>query len=494
MFPFVLALFLSLVVVSGSTPTWNWMKHIPNSKKLSELTIPGTHESYARYLGGLYACQEWDVEKQLENGIRFFDVRLKMNYYGKNNKDNYFAIHHGNGWQRKYFGDVLRDFKKFLEKNPSETVLVRYKKECLGSWPSCSDSCHVPCHSNTFNEIMDIYKKHTDFDWNEFVFSGSTSKIPTLGETRRKIVFVNFDGHGDIGLKYYLFKVEDTFEPRNLGIKINAIYRNLDNARDLSKTKISVTFFNYRTPASGIQPNKNLARLLNKVMYQDYRACCYQDGHADSGDYRFGFLDFVKIFKNKKPLGALLFDYPPQPTIDFLISLNDFEDRRKQINSGDVVGLRNHCHSSDKYVSCFEDHWCDLEDGLRYNERFHIRKSGGGPIKDGDEVVLDWGKGWYLSCYCNGRCDMTKCPGNHGYGSQCGSEMFRIKKASSLYYNSRGSGKFRKTGDILTDNDTVYLERMYCANPMLSGKDSGKLQIVDWYYGRCERWNIQLRN
>jgi len=253
-----------------------------------------------------------------------------MNYYGKNKGDNYFAIHHGNGWQKKYFGDVLRDFKKFLQKNPSETVLVRYKKECLGSGFSCSDSCHVPCHSNTFNEFMDTYKRHTtNFDWNEFVFSGSPSEIPTLEETRRKIVFVNFDRHGDIGLESYLFKVEDTFETAHVWDKQKAIYDNLDNVRDLSKTKISVTFFNYRSPRSivdHLKSSKYYAKKLNSKMNLHYKDCCYPDGHEDKDDYKFGFLDYLKMFKNKKPLGALLFDYPPQPSIDLLISMNDFED------------------------------------------------------------------------------------------------------------------------------------------------------------------------
>ena len=123
---FELAIFLQLNVVIGSRE--NWMKFVPDGQKLHGMTIPGTHDSYAIHCapGGIGCewarCQNWDVPKQLEMGVRFFDVRLRP-------FNDLFTIHHGAVYMKRVFGTVLDHFKSFLQRNPSETILVSHCKE-----------------------------------------------------------------------------------------------------------------------------------------------------------------------------------------------------------------------------------------------------------------------------------------------------------------------------------------------------------------------------
>ena len=74
---------------------------INDSKKLNELSIPGTHDSgtYLASPGGS-KCQNFDAKGQLAHGIRFFDVRL----------DNQLEICHGIDHFDVHFDDMLEDF------------------------------------------------------------------------------------------------------------------------------------------------------------------------------------------------------------------------------------------------------------------------------------------------------------------------------------------------------------------------------------------------
>ena len=63
--------------------TKNWMSMLPNSTKLKDVSIPGTHDLGARYGGDIVEAQSWTVKEQLNAGIRFLDIReselLKIN-------------------------------------------------------------------------------------------------------------------------------------------------------------------------------------------------------------------------------------------------------------------------------------------------------------------------------------------------------------------------------------------------------------------------------
>jgi len=106
----------------------NWLGSIPGSKKLSELTIPGTHDSctYTLKNGELATpitrTQHLTLEEQLNAGIRFLDIRCR-------HIENAFAIHHGPVYLRLNFDDVLKVCTAFLTANPRECIVMSVKQE-----------------------------------------------------------------------------------------------------------------------------------------------------------------------------------------------------------------------------------------------------------------------------------------------------------------------------------------------------------------------------
>lgn len=116
--------------VTGS----NWMASVSDDKKLCELNIPGTHDSGTKHTtalatGVVASCQSDSIDKQLTKGIRYFDIRINadliVNHGGVSCYKNVITINKN----RLTLNYVLNTIEKFLEKNPTEAVIVQIKKE-----------------------------------------------------------------------------------------------------------------------------------------------------------------------------------------------------------------------------------------------------------------------------------------------------------------------------------------------------------------------------
>lgn len=185
------------------------MGHIRDEVKLSDLSIPGTHDSgaifgakdpvYNRYT----QCQEWSIRQQLDNGIRYLDVRCRCT-------GTSFAIHHGPYFQRLMFGDILKDCREFLSENPSETLLMRIKEEQEPEKGSMG-----------FKAIFEKYVQACDVQW----YTGhEPHNYPTLGAIRNKIVVLdNAPEDLQTGIKFNECNRQDTFHLGNYDQKFELI-------------------------------------------------------------------------------------------------------------------------------------------------------------------------------------------------------------------------------------------------------------------------------
>ncbi|WP_405807666.1 phosphatidylinositol-specific phospholipase C [Streptomyces sp. NBC_00210] len=184
----------------------DWMAGVGDSTALARLTIPGTHDSGARF-GGLWAqCQNTTIADQLNSGIRFLDVRCRIT-------GDSFAIHHGAAYQNLMFGDVLIACRDFLAAHPSETVLMRVKQE----YSQESDAA--------FRRIFDIYLDNKG--WRPLFRIGDG--LPALGEARGKVVLIGDNG-GLPGLRWgdgNFFDIQDDWNaaPNAKYPKIEAHFR-----------------------------------------------------------------------------------------------------------------------------------------------------------------------------------------------------------------------------------------------------------------------------
>ena len=107
-----------------SAASADWMASLPGEKRISELSIPGTHDAGALYepWGGTTRCQSRTIPEQLADGVRFLDIRCR-DVHGK------FQIYHGSVDQKLSFELVLTYCFEFLKGHPKEFIIMSVKEE-----------------------------------------------------------------------------------------------------------------------------------------------------------------------------------------------------------------------------------------------------------------------------------------------------------------------------------------------------------------------------
>jgi len=144
----------------------NWMKQLNGSNSLASFSIPGTHDSGARYGGSAVEAQTRTLADQMNAGVRFLDIRCR-------HSENHFSIFHGVVYQNMNFQDVLDQCYSFLSTNPTEMLIMSVKDEGGGDQPV-----------GTFQQQFETYIASTRSQW--FL----DNRIPSLDEVRGKIVLL----------------------------------------------------------------------------------------------------------------------------------------------------------------------------------------------------------------------------------------------------------------------------------------------------------------
>jgi 1-phosphatidylinositol phosphodiesterase len=156
---------LATVAMTGST----WMANLPGSISLSQVDIPGTHDSGARIGGVFVATQDLSISQQLDAGVRYLDIRLR-------HFEDALVVHHGAFYQELNFDDVLIACTSFLAAHPSETILMQVKEE------------HTPA-GNTRSFEQTFLTRYVSTPAYQPYFH-LTDAVPTLDAVRGKIVLV----------------------------------------------------------------------------------------------------------------------------------------------------------------------------------------------------------------------------------------------------------------------------------------------------------------
>ena len=115
----------------------NWMSLLPDGRYLSELNIPGTHDSATANVEGSWnasynkvACQKYFIEQQLYAGVRALDLRTRWHGDDMVMVHGDFICHtpdHNNRSKNKTFRSVLDTVIEYLNKHQTETVIVTLK-------------------------------------------------------------------------------------------------------------------------------------------------------------------------------------------------------------------------------------------------------------------------------------------------------------------------------------------------------------------------------
>ncbi len=215
----LISLFAFLPINKGSFPSISseWMKYVEDNTKLTELSIPGSHDSGARHSIADVAgkCQDMPIANQLASGVRFLDIRLKLT----NNK---LVVVHDFVDQDLSFDDVITDLISFIQKYDSETVLISIKEDASAANSTISfDSALV--------QQLSKYKEMFSF----------VDKLPaTLGEARGNIYIISRYSGASIGIPAYKgWKDSTTFVLNDFYIQDNYCVSDVsDKIEDIKQT------------------------------------------------------------------------------------------------------------------------------------------------------------------------------------------------------------------------------------------------------------------
>jgi len=201
----------------------DWMASLPDHLLLSELSLPGTHDTMA-HLGGDDASQSADLFTQLHSGIRALDIRCRNEpHEGLDQLGIWRRLTFQGTW---FLRDVAAVCREFLTSHPRETLTMRIKKEREDHEDS----------RRSFGEVFLSYREAFPG-----LFWDGPSRIPTLGETRgRIVVWQDLDSCAEtprFGLGYSNrtprlppFAIQDEFwvpTPAAIGDKWKAVQRHL---------------------------------------------------------------------------------------------------------------------------------------------------------------------------------------------------------------------------------------------------------------------------
>lgn len=187
-----------------------WMSYIHDDTKISDISIPGTHDSGATHsifdVSG--KCQDLSIKQQLRVGVRLFDLRLQL-------VNDEFKIVHSFVKQNLSFKKVMKDLSNFINENNSEFIIISLKKEA-------SDK----------NSTLDFKDKLTS-DLNEYkdVISFDKELPEYINDARGKIYI--FDRYGlDYGIPLSNWSDDTSFEVNNYYVQDNYCISDLKEKQE----------------------------------------------------------------------------------------------------------------------------------------------------------------------------------------------------------------------------------------------------------------------
>jgi 1-phosphatidylinositol phosphodiesterase len=237
----------AFIAIYSSARLDAWMRELHDDWPLTVLSIPGTHNSPTCHTAlPSVRCQSVSVPEQLRNGVRFLDIRCSADP----EDPNLTLVHSafpisltGN----KHLGDMLDDIYKFLDENPSETIIFSLKREGTGKGNDEQMSKHFK-----FNYVEKKRDKWYTEPW-----------IPTLGKARGRIVIMRRYALDD--------SLKSSWEGKGWGIDARAWPDNCEDGK-IGDGHIRVQDFYEITESQNIEKKIEFARgQLERAAEQNFK-------------------------------------------------------------------------------------------------------------------------------------------------------------------------------------------------------------------------------
>ncbi len=290
----------------------NWMRNLSDNIKISEINLPGTHNSCTKKVQFSYLskCHNLSIYEQLNIGVRYLDIRVEMNADKLKTVHSIADCYTPHGKKKKLLLDyVLDDCKKFLTENPTETLILCIKRD------------DGPSSEETFDLLFKNYIKNDPVWFTE-------NRTPILGEVRGKLVFFN-RCHVDFSNKNYTDK--------NTGLRLSNWPDLPKNAECFLAEAPVFNLDNTKTDTYFLQDmyklypkekwHKAVLPLVEKPFDKEGLFLNYFSAanfiHSPRTYARYILKKFEKItLQNNKKYGWLIFDFPTKDLCEKVILTN----------------------------------------------------------------------------------------------------------------------------------------------------------------------------
>ena len=267
----------------------NWMSGIPGDRLLSEINIPGTHDTMCRKVwcyhafGQMYErtalTQDLTLEQQLAAGVRLLDLRLTNETKGLTNYDEKnLRLCHGS---YKIFDldllyyclndegsvftlqSVMSTVVRFLREHPSETIIITLKSEYDNEE---SDGSAV------LRQIKTILKDYENYIYME-------NRMPTLREVRGKAVVLANDKNGVMGNSLRFWQ---TGGGTQMVGNILMYYENTYDIKKEEKADTIRTFYNAFIKDNDLPKNLSNHSMSSRIIYTSASTAPFNDSPQET--------------------------------------------------------------------------------------------------------------------------------------------------------------------------------------------------------------------
>ena len=179
----------------SSVALTDWMSAIRGETKITELTVPGTHDSCARKFANedafgitsrIAKCQSLNITEQLNQGVRYLDIRCEVDASTHSVKTVHGSVDCWNGNDYYYLDFLLQDVYNWLDAHPSESVFLMIKED--------DGNVGAPTFTSAIYEYIHGYGQNKYFYGEDYRYQDYwylAKAVPTLDDVRGKIVLFN---------------------------------------------------------------------------------------------------------------------------------------------------------------------------------------------------------------------------------------------------------------------------------------------------------------
>ena len=302
----LLCFFLLMSAASALASNENWMASLSDAVQVCRVSIPGTHDSGTagvRFPMKHYArTQMMDLSEQWDAGIRFFDLRPKL-------EGGILRIYHGPANCHLTFEEALLVLKQKLEENPTEfcivmtnsagggQVAVDMTMELIRSTIPAGMLADFKADMTVADIRGQILFIHRNTPSAGVVYPGVITRGWPGNGTSRKVRMVSSDGKSaELWAQDYFTSGNNDKEAYLTG-KWNNMYSLLSA---FSESGNGIWCINHTSGYTGTGVKTNIKRCSDTINKQ--------------------LLDYLKTHNG--PLGIIPMDFPGQELIDAIIRIN----------------------------------------------------------------------------------------------------------------------------------------------------------------------------